>query len=172
MPLNSVQLYVAGLITAANIIIDDGIPALDCWIVPPTLQNMNGPHAYVWGGRVSTSRQTMPRGVMAGFKKYPWQIDVYVVFETVANRIQNPNLDSQFPMLIDAITNIFSTTTMPGYIDTNGVFSTEPVAGASQIQHIGESWTLDYPAVHTPRTMKMSWFSANIVIDVLEVVQQ
>lgn len=170
MPLNSVQHYVKNLITTANIVIDDGIPVLDCWIVPPTLQNMNGPHCYVWGGHVSPKRQTMPRG--AGFKMYPWLIDVYLVFETVANRQQNPNLDSQFPKLIDAVTDMFSTTTMPGFIDADGNFTDNAVAGASQIQAIGESWSLNYPVEHVPRTMKMTWFSACITMDVLEVVQQ
>lgn len=170
MPLDAVQLYVAGLITTANIIIDDGIPALDCWITPPTIQNMAGPHAYVWGGRVNPVRQTMPRRM--GFKKYPWLIDVYLVFETVANRKQNPNLDRQFPQLIDLVTKMFSTTTMPGFIDQDGVFSTNPVDNGSQIQAIGESWSLDYPPVRVPATMRMTWFSARITMDVLEVVQE
>lgn len=166
MPLNSVQQYVKGLIDTAAIVIDDGIPILDCWIVPPTIQNMAGPHCYVWGGRVNPSRQTMPRGVMAGFKKYPWLIDIYLVFETVANREQNPNLDNQFPILVDAVTNMLSATEMPKVI-------TDPQTGQySQIQHIGESWSLNYPVERTPRTMKMNWFSACITMDVLEVVQQ
>lgn len=164
MPLDAMQRYCADLINGAAIEIYTGAPVLDAWITPPAVQSMDGPHAYVWGGRVSPVRQTMPR--TQGFKKYPWQISIYLVFETTADRNKNPDLDRQFPQLIDAVTGVFATTTMPLiYLDVEtGVYS--------QIQAVGESWTLDYPVSRAPATLRMVWFSALITMDVLEVVQQ
>jgi hypothetical protein len=166
MPLNSVQHYVKNLVNGLAIPAPIG-KTLDTWITPPPVESMDQPHCYIWGGRVSPSRQTMPR--TAGFKKYPWLIDIYLVYETSAQKGStglNPTLDSEFPVLIDAVLKVFTTTVMP-------ILITDPDTGViSQIQHIGESWSLDYPVEKTPATMRMLWFNAMITMDVLEVVQQ
>lgn len=168
MPLNSVQHYVHDLIN--NMVLPSPVTGrgpLDCAITPPALQSLDGPHCYVWGGHVDKERQTMPRG--AGFSKYPWRMSIWLIYETSAQlgpSGRNPNLDSEFPVLLDAVTKLLARTTMP-------ILITDPDTGdISQIQGIGESWSLDYPAERLPATMRMLLYTAEISMDVLEVFQQ
>jgi hypothetical protein len=164
VPLNTVQTYLQGLLNGLTI--PEQTDTLDCYITPPTLQDMNGPHAYVWGGRVSVRRQTMPR--IQGFKEYPWKMSIWLVYEsasTVAGEV-NTTIDNEFPLVIDAVTNTLSITTMPLIIQ-------DPDTGQySQIQAVGESWSLQNPTVRLPETMRMLWYAALITMEVLEVVQQ
>lgn len=170
MPLKSVQKYVKGLIDGLTI--PGQLNPLTAHITPPALEDLNGPIAYVWGGHLNVSRQTMPRG--AGFKSFPWMIDIWLVYLTNAN--ENPTIDDEFPDLIDTVTRALWTTTMPVFIDADGNVEdvSAPVTdrdGLTQIQRIGERWTLDYPPERTPATMRMVWYSASISMEVLEVVQ-
>lgn len=163
MPMNSVGQYISGLIDGISV---PGITGtLTCWVQPPVLENLNvsGMRAYVWAQRVQTSRQTMPRG--EAFKKYPWQVMVWVVYETAANQ-DNFLLSQQFPCLIDAVSNALATAVMP-------VVITDPTTmQESQIQSVGEEWDLDAPPGRTPATLRMLWYAALFTHDILEVVQQ
>lgn len=164
MPLNTVQTYLQGLLQ--GITLPGQTNTLDCFITPPALQDMDGPHSYIWGGRVDVSRQTMPRG--PGYKKYPWRMSVWLVYETGATIAgeTNPTIDNEFPLIVDAVTNTLSVATMPLVIQ-------DPDTGQySQIQAVGESWSLDNPTVRLPETMRLLWYAALITTQVLEVVQQ
>jgi hypothetical protein len=170
MPLKSVQKYMRNLIDGISI--PGQNTPLTAYITPPVLEDMSGPRAYVWGGHVNVSRQTMPRG--AGFRNYPWMIDIWLVYLTNAD--ENPTIDDEFPDLIDTVTGVFATTKMPVFIDADGNPQdvSAPVTdrtGLSQIQRVGERWTLDYPPERTPATLRMMWYSASISMEVLEVVQ-
>lgn len=164
MPLNTVQSYLKGLLNGLSVPLQSA--PLDCFITPPALQDLDGPHCYVWGGRVSVRRQTMPR--TAGFKAYPWTMSIWLVYEsadTVAGQ-QNTTIDNEFPVIIDAVTNTLSVATMVDVV-------TDPTTGQySQIQSVGETWTLDYPTLRLPETMRMLYYAACISTEILEVVQQ
>lgn len=158
MPLNSVQLYVKSVLNGITV---PGQPqTLTAAITPPVFEDIGAPRCFIWGGRVQGSRQTMPRG--AGFRKLPWLIDIYLVYLT---NPQNTTVDSEFPLVIDAVLNKLWTTQMPTII-------TDPATEVvTQIQAIGEEWTLDYPPERTPGTLKMLWYSALLTTTVLEVPQ-
>lgn len=162
MPLNSVQQFVLQQIDGLQV---PTIPQpIEAFITPPPVEPINGPKAYVWGARNRGRRQTMPRGIApaAGFKRLDWTVDVYLVYETMAD---DPMVDQEFPLIIDAVLTKLWTTTMPQVI-------TDTVTGqVSQIQSIGEEWTLDYPPERTPATLRMLWYSSRIAMDVLEIVQ-
>lgn len=160
MPLNSVQQYVKGLFD--GLVIPGTAPqqTLAAYITPPTVEPLDGPKAFVWGGRARGRRQTMPRG--PGFKEVPWVVDVYLVYETTPD---DPALDEAFPLVIDAVLAKAWTTTMPLEI-TDSVTNV-----TSQIQAIGEEWELEYPPERLPSTLRMVYYSARIGLDVLEVVQ-
>lgn len=164
MPLNSVQLYVKGLLN--GIALPGQASALPAYVTPPVFDNVNGPRCYVWGGRVTGSRQTMPR--YAGYRKLPWLVDIWLVYVTNPN---NADVDSEFPLIVDAVLDVLWTTTMPVWIDANGNVTTAGAAGATQIQAIGEEWSLDYPPERTPGSMRMLWYSTLITATVLEVPQ-
>lgn len=176
MPVRSVQNYVRGLLD--NLPVPGQVKPMDFYIAAPTLQDMDGPHGYISGARVMSGRQTAPRiragmaATSAGYRKNPFKVEIYAVYET--NAQNNQTLDSEFPAILDAITYVLETTQMPQWIDADGtpVPTNTPIPGASQIDAIGENWTLDYPPERTPATLRMLWYVALITVDVLEVVQR
>ena len=158
MPLLSVQNYVKDLL--------DGLPipgftqALEAYVTPPTVEDIDSPKAYVWGGRCRGTRQTMPRG--PGFKHLQWMIDIYLVYETNPD---SPTVDEEFPAIVDAVLNKLWTTTTP-------LFITDPLTGRqSQLLNVGEEWEFEYPPERTPATLRMLYYSARIGMELYEAVQ-
>lgn len=177
MPLIAVQNYVKGLLDGLAVPGQD--TQMDFYITPPVIQDMNGPHGYITGGRVAASRQTSPRikarsdPSTAGYKKYPWRVEIYAVYETQGAQT-NPTADLEFPQILESIATVFETTQMPQWLDANGtpVPGNVPIPYGSQIQAIGETWTMDYPPEHVPATLRMLWYVAMFTLDVLEVYQR
>lgn len=172
IPLYSVQSYVKGLLD--GLVIADAVPALKAYITPPVVDSLDGPRAHVWGGRMRGRRQTMPRG--QAYKRLDWMIDVYLVYE------MNPDqpattIDMDFPLIIDTVMNKTWTTTMPTFIDPNGVPVTVAQAQAnpsvtySEILAIGEDFELEYEPERNPATLRMLYYTARLGLDVYEAVQ-
>lgn len=160
MPLNSVQLYVQGLLDGLQI---PGSPdRLDAYITPPTIEDVDRPKAYIWGARTRGGRQTAPRLPKGGFRKLLWTVDVYLTYESTPDA---PAIDQEFPIVVDAVLNVLWKTTMP-------IFIRDPSTGQrSQILAIGESWDLEYPPERVPATLRMLYYSARISGTVEEAVQ-
>lgn len=171
MPLLSIQRYLQGIL--------DGLPvpgqtkALKAQITPPPLQPLKGPMAFVWGASLRVDRQAGPRITgkdpsTAGFKHLAWELDVWLSYMT------NPNsqtLDSEFPAFIDAVMVALWQTPMTGFIDPQGTPCPRQTDGATQIMSIGENMRLE---VATPRAVanaRTLYFSAQLTLDVYEVVQ-
>lgn len=167
MPLNSVQQYVKGLLD--GLVVEDGIPALEAYVQPPVLEDLNGPRAYVWGNRLSGKRQTMPRinyqtvdQSTAGYKWLDWTVDVYLSYLTNPDDV---NVDQEFPLIVDAVMWKLWTTEMPIVIQ-------DPTTSLySQILAIGEEWELEYPPERAPSTMRMLYYTCRLGLRVYEAVQ-
>lgn len=162
MPLNSVQIYVANLVDGIQVPTID--KPIEAFITPPTVEDIDGPKAYIWGARNRGKRQTMPRGraPAAGFKRLDWTIDIYLVHLTTPDEA---NLDQEFPLIIDSVLTALWSTPMPVVIE-------DPTSGqVSQIQAIGEQWELEYPPERTPATLRMLYYSSRIAMDVVEILQ-
>ena len=168
MPLNSTQLYVQSLINGLSIPAPaGGTPStLEAYITPPTLENLDGPRAYVWGNRMRATRQTAPRG--AAFKHFAWTVDIYLSYLTAPD---DANVDQEFPLLVDAVLQQLWTTTMPLFISSTGIPVAPGTAGSSQILSIGEDFELEYPPERTPATLRMLYYSCRIGLDIYEAVQ-
>lgn len=172
--LTGVQLYVKNIID--GLVVTDGIPALQAYVTPPTLEDLDGPRAYVWGGRMRGKRQTAPRikaghtiaDGTSGFKHLAWVVDVYIVYESNPDMTSN---DMDFPQLVDAVLTAYFTTQMPIFIDGLGNTFTQPAAGLTQILGIGEDVELEYAPLHTPATLRMLYYSARLAMEVYEAVQ-
>jgi hypothetical protein len=68
----------------------------------------------------------------------------------------------------------FMTTTMPVWIDVDGVVRDSGVASVrtdTQIQAIGETFDLDYPPERAVTPQRQVWYTARLGLDVLEVLQ-
>lgn len=162
----------------------DGLPVpgqakpMDFYVQAPTLQDMDGPHGYISGARVSASRQAGSRqkylgsSNTAGYRQYPWQVEIYLVYETTGDN--NPTVDIEFPSILDAVTDVVELAQMPQWIDRNGVPipTNTPMPYATQIDAVGERWSLDYPPDRTPATLRMLWYVALLTVNVLEVKQR
>jgi hypothetical protein len=176
MGLMSTQNYIKSLLD--NLAVPGQAKPMDFNITPPALQDMDGPHGYIWGAHANGSRQTAPRikpsgdPSTAGYKKRPWKVEIYAVYETAADN--NPTVDTEFPAILDEIIRILEISQMPQWIDANGVPvpGNVPIPGGSQIDAIAETWTFDYPPERTPATLRMLWYAAQYTVDVLEVVQR
>lgn len=165
--LYSCSKYVQSLVNGLPM--PDGVPGpLTAWITPPAIEKIDAPRAHVWGGTLHASRQTAPRGM--GFKKFPWVVDVWLVYLTTADdALQN----EPFAKVIDAVMTEFMTATMPVWISSEGV-PAGPTASSptdTQIQAIGETFDLSYPPEKMPLNQRQVWYSCRLGIDVLEVVQ-
>lgn len=164
MPLNSVQLYIQGLLD--GLVIPTIPKPLTAYITPPTVEDADGPKAYVWGARLLGSRQTAPRPV--AFKHLSWTVDVYLSYETLPPNPNDPseNVDQEFPLIIDAVmAKTWYTAPMPTII-------TDPSTGVtSQILAIGEQFQLEYPPERTPSSLRMLYYTARLGFDVYEAVQ-
>lgn len=163
MPLNSVQQYVRGLLD--NLEIPGTTDRLEAYIVPPTVEDIDRPKAYVQGARLRGQRQTMPRmvvGQQSGYKYLAWTVDVYITYESVPD---SATIDQEMAVIIDAIMWETWSTTMPLFIQDN-------VTGRkSQILAIGEDFELEYPPERTPATLRMLYFAARLGLNVYEAVQ-
>lgn len=168
MVLDSIQNYVCNSILQGLPIPVDGMPPLTAWVTQPSLEQADGPRAYVWGGTVDISRQTAPRG--PGFKKFPWTVSVTMVYLTTPDDALNCE---PMPKIIDAVIWAFATTTMPLFISATGVPMGSNAVNETdtQIQGIGESMRLQYPPERMVGPMQMLWYASVLDVSVLEVVQ-
>lgn len=169
VPLFSTSKYIQGLIDGTPM--PPGIPGpLTAWITPPVAEQISAPRAYVWGGKVNSGRQTAPRGM--GFRKRPWVIDVYLSYmDSPDDALAN----EPFAQVIDTVTEVFETAVMPVFIGPLGNVVEESAAADAtytQIQAIGESWSLSYAPERTTLSMRQLWYTALISLDVLEVIQR
>ncbi len=167
--LDSIQNYVCNsILQGLPITAVPDMPPLTAWITPPALEQADGPRAHVWGGSVDISRQTAPRG--PGMKKFPWTVDVYLVYLTTPD----DGLDCEpMPKIIDAVLWAFATTTMPLFISAAGVPMGPNAVNETdtQIQSIGETMRLQYPPEKMVGPMQMLWYTSALQLSVLEVVQ-
>jgi hypothetical protein len=159
VPLNSVQHFVVGLLD--GLAIPGSSQTLEAYITPPTVDELDNPKAYVWGGRLRGTRQSMPRG--QGFKRLNWSVDVWLTYETNPD---SPTVDEEFPLIVDAVMNKVWTTPL------NDTFITDPTTGVrSQILAIGEDFDFEYPPERVPATLRMLYYTARLGLNVYEAVQ-
>jgi hypothetical protein len=165
--LGSVQIYCKGIVD--GLAMPQGVQGpMVARITAPLVEKVGPPKAYLWGGRVASSRQTAPRG--PGMRKFPWSIDVTLMY------LDNPDnalANEPFPRVIDAVMWAFMTTKMPTWISKDGdvVGPNAETRTDTQIQAIGENFDLDYPPERTVTAQRQLLYVARLSVSVLEVVQ-
>ena len=164
--LGSIQQYVRGLLDGAPL--PGEVPGpLTAWVTPPVWERIPEPRAYVWGGRLRTTRQAGPRG--AARKTFAWTVDIYVNWLTTPD---NALAAEPFPFVVDTVIGVLSAAAMPVFIDTSGnvvgVNATSP--SDTQILSIGEEMELDYPPERSVDKQRTIWYGARLAASVTEVV--
>jgi hypothetical protein len=160
--LNSVQHTVRDLLD--GLVIPGSTQTLEAYITPPTVDTLDNPKAFILAARLRGSRQTMPRGLpgQAGFKKLPWQVDIFLSYETTPD---SATVDEEFPLVIDAVLMALWQAAMP-------VFMIDPTTGLkTQLVAIGEEFELEYPPEKVPATLRMLYYTARIGVTAYEAVQ-
>jgi hypothetical protein len=179
MPLNSMQLYVQKLLDQLVIPGPPGAPSttLEAYITPPTLEDLDGPRAYIWGARQKGIRQTGPRQQpgnpsTGGFKWIDYTMDIYLSYLTVPESPDEPTSSQEFPILIDTVLSAFWSIQQSIFVDSQGNATTSGYgSGSSQLMFIGEEWELEYPPERTPASMRMLYYTCRIGMDLREAVQ-
>lgn len=168
--LNTMQTHVATILQ--DLALPNQTQPLQVFIAPPVPGLLGQPQVYIWGAEWDDKRQTMPRvnnisgvspsGQRSGYHKITWNMYLYVMYMTTAD---NPNADQDFPLIIDAITNVLHTTPCP-------VDLTDPTTGApSTLLLIGEHIHGQMAPVQDLNNQGMVLYDAQLVCDVDELIQ-
>jgi hypothetical protein len=165
MPLNSIQIYVKSLLDGVQLPL--GLGTLSAFITPPDPGEGLDPMIYIWGSVAHEKRQSMPRHQpgqysTGGFKWIDHTVDLWLVF---CAYVDDNQVDSQFPVVIDAVMAILRDTQIQ-----DKVF--DPVTGMqSTVEMIGETMTWDYAPVHSLEDQRMLRYTARLTVDVKELIQ-
>lgn len=136
MGLNSVQLYAKSLTTGVTSPLYD--KALVTYINPPNPGKLLGPAAYVWVTMAPNRRQTAPRGY--GFRKVTWVVNIWLMSP---GKSTDPQADSAFACLVDAVVGVWVSTPMP-------LMYTDPQTGQeTQFLSVGEEFEIEQSPVHS-----------------------
>jgi len=131
---------------------------LVAYITPPNPGKLTGPAAYVWVTQGNNKRQTAHRG--AGFRSTIWTVSVWLMSP---DNSTNPNADSAFASLIDAVVEAWVTTPMPISIE-------DPQTGrTSQLVAIGEQFTVQQSPAHTLADQRLFLYEALIDFTIEEM---
>ncbi len=122
--LNSVQQYVKGIITNAAITTTDYPGGVNVYIAPPMVDTPTTPTVYIWGSTYDINLQTAPR--IGGYFKVNYEVSIWTI---VPDQPDYSGADYAFPVVIDALTQLFCTTPMPVVItDPQTNFETQIIS--------------------------------------------
>jgi len=155
MSVNTVQTHVKTLLN--GITLPQYAAPLITYITPPNPGKLPSPAAYVWVTNGSNSRQTAPRGY--GFRKTIWSVSVWLMAPGLAT---DPNADTKFAGVIDAVIHALVTDTMP-------IMETDPLTGLTyQLLAIGEQFTVEQAPVRSLVDQRLLMYEALINLTVEE----
>lgn len=158
MPLNSITQYMKDQL--ADLPIPGGGQTLTTYITPPTPGKLSGPLAFVGDCTAHVDRESMPRG--AGFKNLIWTVQIYLAYTSSP---KNSSIDSQFPLIVDAImTKLWTTTINMKITDT----TTQQV---SWVMAVGEKFGFQKPRVRTVGSNQTLFYAARLDAEVRELLQ-
>lgn len=159
MPLNTVQSTLKNLLDGLSLPYSD--TPLSAYIAPPDPGNGMDPAVYVWGSVATDKRQTMPRGL--GFRIIEHEVDLWLIWFGSSDA---PDVDSQFPVIVDAVCQALRTAPMPVLNITDP--TTRQV---SDLLMIGERIRWDYAPVHSVEDQRWWVYTARLICDVREKLQ-
>lgn len=158
MPLNSISQYMQEQID--DLPIPGGSQILAAFITTPSPGKLSGPLAFLGDCVAHTGRQSMPRG--QGLTNLIWTIQIYLAY---ASNAKSPGIDSQFPLIVDAIMKRLWTTTMPIQI------TDETSEQKSWVMSVGEKFSFQKPRVRNIGPQQMLYYAARLDAEVKELLQ-
>ena len=171
MPIVSAQSYCASLLQGMTPPGDTGIRGpVSALITPkdPDVQEDGVARVYVWPASGPEKRRAMPRntgqGTPAGWKDLLHELQVFLMW--MDPDPDDPNVDVNFPLLIDWVMDIIRTSPNPAVW-------TDPESGiVSNVANFGEVMSYDFvpPRTLEPQTIKR--YDARIRCSLLELFQR
>jgi len=168
MPLNTVQVYLKSVLD--QMVLPQGLGALDAFITPPNPRDDPEPAIYIWGSHADEARMTVPRAVhgnlaTGGDKAITHRVDCWLTwFESS----EDLNVDSNFPAILDAVLAVLRNVEM---LDATQ-HATDPVTGQlSHLLNVGENMSWEYGPVRAVADQRLLRFDAQITVEVIEVIQ-
>jgi hypothetical protein len=173
VPLTSTLLYVKHLLDGQSVPGNAG--NLMAFINPPNPELQAGPpHAYVWTARGSERRISGPRSappaaltgytpaLPAGWKMQTHNLSIWL---TWFDDQTDPDQDTSFPLVVDAVMNILRTAQMPYTI------SNPASAQSSQLVDLGKNMDYEYAPLRGTASQRMNRFDAQITAPTEEWIQ-
>ncbi len=158
MGLNAVLQHVKSVVDGITVPLQQ--KPLNAQVVPPPLEPLSGPMAWITPGTARGGRQTMPRG--PGFTEPRWVVDITLDLLDSPN---NPTLEQTFPLAVDAVLYALWGTTMPDFI-------TDPTTGnKTQMLAIGEEYGFEPGNWVTTANGRTLIFRGRITTTVREALQ-
>lgn len=158
MALNAVLQHVKTVLNGVAIPLQQ--KPLNAQVVPPPLEPLSGPMAWITPGPMRGRRQTMPRG--PGFTSPEWQVDITV---DLLDLPTDNNIEQVFPLAVDAVLYALWTDTMP-------VLITDPTTGLkTQLLAIGEDYDFEPGNWVTTANGRMMLFRGRVSTTVKEAMQ-
>lgn len=158
MALNAILQHVKSVVDGIDIPLQQ--KTLNAQIVPPPLESLSGPMAYIWPAPSRGRRQTMPRG--PGFTGPEWVIDITL---DLLDLPTDPNLEQVFPLAVDAVLYALWAATMTESI-------TDPTTSrTTQLLAIGEEYEFEPGNLVTTANGRMLLFRGRISTTVKEAAQ-
>ena len=143
------------------------LTTLTAYVAPPALGDMSTPLCYIWGAHITEKRETMPRAPVGNlgagaFKNVRYEMQLWLYYAEFAD---DPNADSAFPVVIDAVMACLRNTQM-------GVTITDPVTGVqTTVKMIGEDMEVGYDPVEALEDQRMQLYEGLITVSVWELIQ-
>jgi hypothetical protein len=160
MPLNAVQLFVKSQLDGLVLPLTHQAPVQAFIMPPPEQELLQSPVVFVWGAVAHEQRQTMARG---SNKRIDYQLDLWIYYAEEVD--DNSTTDSNFPVVLDAITKKLRFLVLPQTIS-------DSVTGErSDILSCGEDIKTDYaPAQAASAQSNLILYLARMVLDIMERV--
>ncbi len=134
--LNAIQLWVKGTLDG---LASPQLPPLVAVVMPPVDADIAiDPIAYIWAADGDEQRMSAPRPI--GWQKITWDVDVALLS---VMEIDDPNVETAFPLLVDQVTAAVNTLAMP-YVLVDPVTEFQ-----TQIVSLGERLHIRHARIRT-----------------------
>lgn len=158
MALNAVLQHVKSVVDGIAIPLQQ--KPLNAQVVPPPLEPLSGPMAWITPAPSRGRRQTMPRG--PGFTGPEWTIDITLDLLSLPT---DPNIEQIFPLAVDAVLYALWGATMTTPI-------TDPTTNrTTQLLAIGEDYEVEQGNTVTTANGRAMLFRGRISTTVKEAAQ-
>jgi len=136
------------------------LPPAQAWIAPPLPGDAAAPQIYVWGAHWTERRMTGGRGA-GGSKRRDYDVAIHIYAATVAD---DPNADSAFPLLIEAVIAKLASLAMPVQL------TDDETKAVTQLVEVGERFEVTYGVPRSLQDQRLLWYNCAVTVGAVEMI--